>query len=166
MSSSAAAERALEERGVFESFAQAAGLNVRPYSITQPDPPDIRCEIEVLGPVGFELVQLDVGDELQRMKYLGRGSEFCEDTRRGLPPDVLERQRRAQINVAFDSKANQSQRRGALKPIVPLPGVADGRPRLSAQVTSGGVPPPAREWRNGEGARGIYQRHRTGPHCR
>jgi hypothetical protein len=51
-------------------------------------------------------------------------------------------------------------------PIVPLPGVADGRPRLSAQVTSVGVAPPAREWRNGEGARGIHRRHRTGLHWR
>jgi hypothetical protein len=115
MSSSAAAAKALEERGIFACFAQAAVLNVRPESITQPDPPDIRCEIERLGPVGFELVQLEVGDELRRMKYLGRGPEFLEDTIRDMPPDVSERHRRAQINVAFDSKANKGQRRGALR---------------------------------------------------
>lgn len=76
---SASSEKALVERGIFECFAQAAGLIVRPKSITQPDPPDILCEIEGLGQVGFELVQLDDQRELQRMGYLGRGPEFWEE---------------------------------------------------------------------------------------
>jgi hypothetical protein len=113
--SSAATAKALEERGIFECFAQAAGLFVRPESITQPDPPDILCEIEGLGEVGFELVQLDDQGELQRMKYLGRGPEFWEEALREIPQDVVERHRAAQINVVFDAKANQAQRRGALK---------------------------------------------------
>jgi hypothetical protein len=108
-------KKAREERGIFETFAQAAGLVVRPESITQPDPPDILCEIEGLGQVGFELVQLDISSELQRMKYLSRGPEFWEDALRELPPDVVERHRAAQINVAFCPTANQTQRRGALK---------------------------------------------------
>jgi hypothetical protein len=115
--SSAAAAKALEERGIFECFAQAAGLVVRPKSITQPDPPDILCEIEGLGQVGFELVQLDDQSELQRMKYLGRGPEFWEEALRDIPHDVVERHRAAQINVVFDAKANQARRRGALKSI-------------------------------------------------
>jgi hypothetical protein len=106
--------KALEERGIFESFAQAAGLVVRPESITQPDPPDILCEIEGHGQVGFELVQLDDQGELQRMKYLGRGPEFWEEALREIPHDVVERHRAAQINVVFDAKANQARRRGAL----------------------------------------------------
>ena len=105
----------LEERGIFECFARAAGLVVRPDSITQPDPPDIRCEIAGVGEVGFELVQLDDAGELQRMKYLGRGPEFWEDALRKIPHDVVERHRAAQINVVFDGKANQTQRRAALK---------------------------------------------------
>jgi len=80
--SSTATEKAQEERGIFECFAQVAGLVVRPESITQPDPPDILCEIDRLGQVGFELVQLDDQLELQRLKYLGRGPEFWEDTPR------------------------------------------------------------------------------------
>jgi hypothetical protein len=68
MSSNPAVLKALEERGIFECFAQAAGLVVRPQSIAQPDPPDILCEIEGLGQVAFELVQLDDAEELQRMR--------------------------------------------------------------------------------------------------
>jgi hypothetical protein len=113
--SSTATEKAQEERGIFECFAQVAGLVVRPESITQPDPPDILCEIDGLGQVGFELVQLDDQLELQRMKYLGRGPEFWEDTLREMPRDVAERHRAAQINVAFDATANQARRREALK---------------------------------------------------
>ena len=112
---SAATAKALEERGVFECFAQAAGLAVRPESISQPDPPDILCVIEGLGQVGYELVQLDDQGKLQRMKYLGRGPEFWEDAVGEIPPDVAERHRAAQINVVFDVKANQARRRDALK---------------------------------------------------
>lgn len=107
--------KALEERGIFECFVRAAGLVVRPESITQPDPPDILCEIEGLGHVGFELVQLDDQRELQRMKYLGRGPEFWEDVLRETAREVVERHRAAQVNVAFDATANQAQRREALK---------------------------------------------------
>jgi hypothetical protein len=113
--SSTATAKALEERGIFECFATAAGLAVRPESITQPDPPDILCEIEGLGKIGFELVQLDEQLELRRMKYLGRGPEFWEDVLRDTPREVVGRHRAAQINVAFDATANQAQRREALK---------------------------------------------------
>lgn len=126
--SSAPATKALEERGIFECFARAAGLVVRPESITQPDPPDILCEIEGLGQVGFELVQLDDQRELQRMKYLGRGPEFWEEALQETPHDVLERHRTAQINVVFDPKASQARRRGALKLI------ADALRRIPAGV--------------------------------
>lgn len=111
----AATDKAVEERGIFERFAKAAGLAVRAGSITQPDPPDILCDIEDFGQVGFELVQLDDQTELQRMKYLGRGPEFWEDTLREIPGDVVERHRKAQVNVTFDAKANQSRRRSAFK---------------------------------------------------
>jgi len=113
--SSAATAKALEERGIFECFAHAAGLVVCPESITQPDPPDILCEIEGLGQVGFELVQLDDQCEFQRMRYLGRGPEFWEEALGEIPHDVVERHRAAQINVVFDAKANQVWRRDALK---------------------------------------------------
>lgn len=113
--SNAAIAKRLEERGIFECFARAAGLVVRPESISQPDPPDILCEVEGFGQVGFELVQLDEQLELQRMKYLGRGPEFWEDVLRDTPREVVERHRAAQINVSFDASANQTQRREAFK---------------------------------------------------
>ncbi|RTL31786.1 MAG: hypothetical protein EKK47_06865 [Burkholderiales bacterium] len=112
-----ATAKALEERGIFECFAQAAGLVVCPESITQPDPPDVLCEIEGLGHVGFELVQLDDPGELQRMKYLDRGPEFWEGALGEIPRDVVERHRSAQINVVFDAKANKARRRDALERI-------------------------------------------------
>ncbi len=62
------------------------------------------------------------------MKYLGRGPEFWEEALREMPDDVLQRHRAAQINVAFDAKANQAQRRGAFKLI------ADALCRIPAGV--------------------------------
>lgn len=96
-----ATAKALEERGIFGCFAQAAGLVIRPESITQPDPPDILCEIEGLGQVGFELVQLDDQGELQRMKYLGRGPEFWEEALHEIPRDVVERRPRGSIDDQY-----------------------------------------------------------------
>jgi hypothetical protein len=117
MSSSPAAAKADLERAIFERFAHDAHFIVRAQSITQPDPPDIVCEVEGLGRVAFELVQLDDGEELQRMGYLRRGPEFWADAAQALPPEALERHRGAQINVEFDPKANQGQRRTALRAI-------------------------------------------------
>lgn len=115
MSTSAAAAKATEELGIFDRFAQDAGLVVCPHSIAQPDPPDILCEIEGLDRVAFELVQIDIADELQRMGYLLRAREFWSDATKALEPEVMARHRGAQINVEFDPQANQSRRRGALR---------------------------------------------------
>ena len=46
---------AAEERGIFAEFARSAGLDVTGSSISQPDPPDILCEVHGLGKVAFEL---------------------------------------------------------------------------------------------------------------
>ncbi len=72
MSSNRATAQAALERAIFERFARDAHLVVRSDSITQPDPPDILCEVEGLGQVAFELVQLDDAEELQRMGYSQR----------------------------------------------------------------------------------------------
>ncbi len=79
MSRERAAAQADLERAIFERFAQDARLVVRAQSITQPNPPDILCEVEGLGRVAFELVQLDDAEELQRMGYLHRAREFWSD---------------------------------------------------------------------------------------
>jgi hypothetical protein len=113
--SSAANPKALEERGIFECFAEAAGLVVSPESITQPDPPDICCEIEGLGPVAFELVKLDTAAEMQRMGYLDRSREFWSDAAKALKPEELQRHRGARITVVFDPKADQAMRRNAMR---------------------------------------------------
>lgn len=112
--SSDSTRKALEERGIFECFARAAGLVVRPESIAQPDPPDILCEIKGLCQVAFELVQLDDQAELQRMNYLRRDPEFWLDVKKALNPEVLQRHRSTRITVAFDPTANQAVRRAAM----------------------------------------------------
>jgi hypothetical protein len=66
----------VEERALFARFAADAGLPVIVASITQPDPPDILSEIEGLGRVGFELVQLDARQELARMGLAKRPSNL------------------------------------------------------------------------------------------
>src|SRR4051812_15789126 len=47
------------EREVFETLSRVIGLDVVAGSITQPDPPDIVCEIIGQGPLAVELVALD-----------------------------------------------------------------------------------------------------------
>jgi hypothetical protein len=115
MASGPATAKADLERAIFERFAQDAGFTVRAQSITQPDPPDVVCEFEGLGRVAFELVQLDDAEELQRMGYLHRAREFWSEATEALGRDVMERHRGAQINVEFHRKANQRERRAALK---------------------------------------------------
>jgi hypothetical protein len=147
-----ATTKALEERGIFECFAQAAGLVVRPGSISQPDPPDILCELEELGPVGFELVQLDDQGELQRMKYLRRGPEFWEESLREIPQDVVERHRAAQINVVFDAKAKGRLRMGGCDP-TPAGSGSNPRERGGLMVYRGcGVPYKSAELQVGDKA--------------
>jgi hypothetical protein len=130
MSSRRDADKGDLERAIFERFAEDAGLVVRPQSITQPDPPDILCDVEGLGQVAFELVQLDDTEELQRMGYLIRGREFWADATKGLPAKISQRHRGAQINVEFDPKSNQKERRAALDLIAAaladLPEAAEG----------------------------------------
>ncbi len=105
---------AAEERGIFEEFARSAGLDVNRGSISQPDPPDILCEVHDLGKVAFELVSLDSGDELRRMGYFQRVEEFWAEALKGVAPEVLKRHSNAQINVTFRGAASQNDRRAAL----------------------------------------------------
>jgi hypothetical protein len=117
MSNNRAAAQAAFERAIFERFAQDPRLVVRADSITQPNPPDIRCEVEGPGRVAFELVQLDNAEELQRMGYLHRAREFWSDAVQTLGAEALDRHRGAQINVELHPKANQTQRGAALEQI-------------------------------------------------
>jgi len=100
-----------EERGIFEEFAASASLRVVPGSITQPDPPDILCQIEEIGPVAFELVQLDGRQELSRMSdFMDSGHLWAEITR-NLEPEVRGRHSNVQIDVCFQSGSDQRMRR-------------------------------------------------------
>jgi hypothetical protein len=105
---------AAEERGIFEEFARSAELDVTRSPISQPDPPDILCEVHGLGKVAFELVSLDSGDELRRMGYFQRVEEFWAEELKRAAPEVLKRHSNAQINVTFCNAASQNDRRAAL----------------------------------------------------
>jgi len=108
------AEKTVEERGIFERFAADAGLTVVVASITQPDPPDILCEIEGFGRLAFELVQLDARQELARMgDFLGVRELWTQEAE-SMTPETRRRHKDAQINVEFHDNVNQRGRRAAL----------------------------------------------------
>jgi hypothetical protein len=109
---------AAEELGIFKEFARSAGLDVTRSPISQPDPPDILCEVHGLGQVAFELVSLDSGDELRRMGYFQRIEEFWAEELKNAAPVVLQRHTNAQINVTFRNAASQNDRRAALANLI------------------------------------------------
>jgi len=100
-----------EERGIFEEFAAAAGLQIAPESVTHPDPPDILCEVAGIGRVAFELVQLDGREELSRMSDLRDSGHLWADVTRDLDSEVRQRHSNVQINVCFQAGADQRMRR-------------------------------------------------------
>lgn len=107
-----------EERGIFEDFARSAGLAIVEGSLAQPDPPDILCEIEGLGPVAFELVQLDTGRELARMSDFRRVSELWADVAAHVvDPAVRAQHGNTQINIIFGAEVNQRVRRRIMEEI-------------------------------------------------
>jgi hypothetical protein len=100
-----------EERGIFEEFAAAAGFQIVPESVTQPDPPDILCEVTGIGRVAFELVQLDGREELSRMSDFRDSGHLWAEISRDLGSDVRQRHSNVQINVCFQTGAGQRMRR-------------------------------------------------------
>lgn len=99
------------ERGIFEEFARAAGLSVVQGTISQPDPPDILCEVEGLGRVAFELVQLDSRGELSRMNDFQGAHALWAEALEGMQPAIRARYMNAQIDVVFGAGAIQRVRR-------------------------------------------------------
>jgi hypothetical protein len=81
------------ERGIFERFAKAARLDVEHSSITQPDPPDILCNIAGVGLVGFELTAVDDAAALTRMSLLARTHEFWSQALDSFDPTTRARLR-------------------------------------------------------------------------
>lgn len=111
------ASKQQEERGIFEQFARSAGLTILEGTLAQPDPPDILCNIDGLGTVAFELVQLDAGQELSRMSDFRSVRKLwaavCAHSKR----EVRLRHSNAQIDIIFDAGANQRLRRRILAEI-------------------------------------------------
>lgn len=69
------------ERDVFISFAEAAPFSVLPETIENRNPPepDILCEIEGIGKVGFELTELIDQDYMARIGLLFNTKQFLSN---------------------------------------------------------------------------------------
>lgn len=63
------------ERRIFEALAQLAGWEIAPNSISQPDPPDIVCEVTNLGHLGIELVAIDAEETRSRLDNMPNTEE-------------------------------------------------------------------------------------------
>ena len=87
-------------------------------TISQPDPPDILCEVEGLGRVAFELVQLDSPDELSRMNDFQGVRALWAEAVEGLQPASRARHMNAQIDVIFRAGAIQRVRREIFAKII------------------------------------------------
>jgi hypothetical protein len=111
------------ERGIFEEFARFAELKVVEGTISQPDPPDILCEVEGLGQVAFELVQLDSRAELSRMSDFQGVRALWAGAVEDMPPAIRARHVNAQIDVIFRAGAIQRVRREIFARIVDRLGV-------------------------------------------
>jgi hypothetical protein len=110
------------ERGIFERFAKAAGLDVVDGSITQPDPPDIVCEIVGLGAVGFELTAVDDTAALTRMALNSRTAEFWAQALASLDPSTRARLRAShsdvQVALEYAEPGHKGERRTAMRAVL------------------------------------------------
>ena len=106
------------ERGIFEEFARSAELKVVEGTIIQPDPPNILCEVEELGQVAFELVQLDSQSELSRMSDFQGVRALWAGAVEGMQPAIRARHVNAQIDVIFRSGAIRRVRRAIFAKII------------------------------------------------
>lgn len=106
------------ERRIFEALASLAGMNIVPQSITQPDPPDIVCEIAGQGQRAIELVALDAQATRTRLDNMLTTDEAWG---RALSSRSLEEQvqlradtRSVFFSIAFDNNAGSKDRTAAL----------------------------------------------------
>jgi hypothetical protein len=111
-------EKAPHERRIFLEFCAAAGLELVPDSIMQPDPPDIVAELEGFGRVAFELVRVNHADELLSDRMLRESTYFLADQFAQLPASQRARLSAmyadAHVLLQFTPAANPGQRKQAL----------------------------------------------------
>jgi hypothetical protein len=107
------------ERKIFEVLAPLIGFEVVPDSITQPDPPDIVCEVVGLGQVGIELVALDAPRTRSRLDNMPTTDEAWDRALTTWPTDKREALgadfRDAYFSIAFRNEAGLRDRTAALK---------------------------------------------------
>jgi len=75
------------EQRVFEVLAPLAGLQIVRGTISQPDPPDIVCDIVGRGRIGFELVSIDAEETRVRLDNMLATDEAWERALATWPPD-------------------------------------------------------------------------------
>jgi hypothetical protein len=110
------------ERALFERFAKAAGLDIDLGSITQPDPPDIVCNVAGFGSVGFELTAVDDVGALTRMALLARTDEFWAQALENLDPRIRAGLRadhsNVQVSLVYAEPGSTKQRRTAMRTVL------------------------------------------------
>jgi hypothetical protein len=111
------------ERQVFLAFAAAASLPMDPISVVSRDPPepDIRCTVDGVGPLAFELVEIvdpalasGLSDALE-LKPLFK-SAYEDALRHGRASKS--RFENAAFLVKFDPQTSLRRRRAAIAPII------------------------------------------------
>jgi hypothetical protein len=109
--------QAESERIVFERFVAAAQLRVVPGTVEnrQPPEPDIRCEIEGQGLVGFELVEI-IDSDFARLVSDQLSVERALEAGAGASPDLAAFSD-ALIYVRYLGDASARRRRDAIAPL-------------------------------------------------
>jgi hypothetical protein len=109
------------ERRIFEELAQLAGLQVAPDSISQPDPPDIVCEIVAHGPLAVELVAIDAPETRSRLDNMSTTDEAWSRALTAWPTKSQARLLGETVDVffsvVFSNKAGARDRTKALRAI-------------------------------------------------
>jgi hypothetical protein len=109
------------ERAIFEELAQLAGLQVVPDSISQPDPPDIVCEIVTHGALAIELVAIDAPETRSRLDNMSTTDEAWSRALTTWPTEsqarLVDETMDVFFSIVFDNRAGVRDRTKALRAI-------------------------------------------------
>jgi hypothetical protein len=109
------------ERRVFEELALLAGLQVVPGTISQPDPPDIVCEIVGKGPLAVELVSIDAPETRSRLDNMSAMDDAWSRALATQPTEtqtsIVAETADVFFSIVFDSQAGLRDRTKALRAV-------------------------------------------------
>lgn len=106
------------EREIFEALIPLIGMDVVPGSISQPDPPDIRCEIVDRGLIGVELVAIDAPETRTRLDNMQVIDDAWVRALTSLPANdqvrIVAEAADVFFSIVFDNRAGSRARTKAL----------------------------------------------------